>query len=588
MDQPLPPRETLPAMIRRSLAQPRDALFERVNGTFTPTSSQELLERVENLACAIRDSGAAAGDRIALMSVNCVDWIVADFAILFAGCVVVPIFPTQARDQVGYILGDSEARLLFVDTRETAQRVQDLTHIPIIVFAQAGENSLRELEARGARMRATKPEEPKTFEQVLRPDDLAVLIYTSGTTGEPKGVMLSHYNIAFNAQSSFSRAFDILTPESNVLSILTFAHIYEHSIVYGYMHMRVRHYIAHSVEELLADLREVRPVVMTAVPRVFERMIAGIVGRAKTHGGLQAKLVPWAFTIGRDYMAAKVRGRRVDPWLTLRYRLAHALVLRKIRPGLGLDRLRFFVSGSAPLHFDTAMLMLGCDIPIVEGYGPTECSPVVTVNTFTDNHYGTVGKAIPGVEITLAADGEVLVRGPGVMLGYYKNEGATAQALRDGWYHTGDIGEIDSAGNLRITDRKNELFKTSGGKFIAPARVEAAILRSVYVNQALIVGEGRAHPVALVSPNWPLVRMELHIPEETSSEQLAERRDVIEFITKQVQTQTQDLATFEQVRRVAILPRDLTIEDGELSPSLKVKRRIVERRYAGAIGELYA
>ncbi|HEV2261000.1 MAG TPA: long-chain fatty acid--CoA ligase [Candidatus Rubrimentiphilum sp.] len=589
MDPALAPRETLPAMIRRSLSQPRDgALFERVNGNFTPTSSQQLLERVENLACAIRAGGAKAGDRIALMSANCVDWIVTDFAILFSGSVVVPIFPTQARDQVGYILRDSEAKHLFVDTPQTAERVGGFVEIPVTIFQGEGPNSLRELEARGAGRRTTNPDEPRVFEQDLKPDDLAVLIYTSGTTGEPKGVMLSHYNIAFNAQSSFSRAFDVLTPDSNVLSILTFAHIYEHSIVYGYMHMRVHHYIAHSVEELLADLREVHPVVMTAVPRVFERMIAGIIGRAKTHGGLQAKLVPWALDTGRDYMAAKVRGRRIRPWLALRYSLAHALVLRKIRPALGLDRLKFLVSGSAPLHFDTAMLMLGCDIPIVEGYGPTECSPVVTVNTFNDNHYGTVGKPIPGVEIHIAADGEILVRGPSVMLGYYKDEVATAQALRDGWYHTGDIGEIDAGGNLRITDRKNELFKTSGGKFIAPARVEAAILRSVYVNQALIVGEGRAHPVALVSPNWPLVRMELGISENTPPEELAKRADVVAFLTAQVREQTNDLATFEQIRRVAVLPRDLTIEDGELSPSLKVKRRIVERRYAEPIGALYA
>jgi long-chain acyl-CoA synthetase len=233
------------------------------------------------------------------------------------------------------------------------------------------------------------------------------------------------------------------------------------------------------------------------------------------------------------------------------------------------------------------MTMLGCDIPIVEGYGPTECSPVVTVNTFPENRYGTVGRTIPGVEISLASDGEILVRGPGVMLGYYKNEAATAQALRDGWYHTGDVGEVDADGFLRVTDRKDELFKTSGGKFIAPARVEAAIKRSIYVNQALIVGEGRAHPAALISPNWELVRNELGIANDIPPGILAERGDVIEFMTNQVREYTADLATFEQVRRVAVLPRDLTIEDGELSPTLKVKRRIVERRYAAPVGRLY-
>jgi long-chain acyl-CoA synthetase len=588
MEHALPPRETLPAVIRRSLSYPRDAaLLERVASTWTATSSQRLLERVEDLACAVRARGLQGGDRVAVMAKNCVDWIVADFAILFAGCVVVPIFPTQASDQVAYILRDSEARLVFVDTPEAAQTVRALTEVPVAVFQASGEESLAALEAQGAGLRANNDNRPREWERALKPDDLAVLIYTSGTTGEPKGVMLSHYNLAFNMESSFGFAFDLLPKGSNVLSVLPFSHIYEHTILYGYMTRRMRHHIARDAENLLGDLRDVRPVTMTAVPRLFERVIARIIGRAKTEGALRARLVPWALGVGREYMSARTRGVNPGPALWVQYRIAHALVLRKIRPRLGLDRLVYFVSGSAPLHFDVAMTMLGCDIPIVEGYGPTECSPVVTVNTFSENRYGTVGRTIPGVEIAIAPDGEILVRGLGVMLGYYKNEAATAQALRDGWYHTGDVGEVDTDGFLRITDRKNELFKTSGGKFIAPARIESAIKRSIYVNQALIVGEGRAHPVALVSPNWELVRNELGIANDIAPGVLAERGDVIEFMTDQVREYTADLATFEQVRRIAVLPRDLTIEDGELSPTLKVKRRIVEQRYAAPIGRLY-
>ena len=588
MEHALPPRETLPAVIRRALSYPRDAaLSERVAGVWTATSSQRLLERVENLACAIRASGLRDGDRVALMAKNCVDWIVADFAILFAGCVVVPIFPTQASDQVAYILRDSEARLVFVDTLEAGQTVRTLTDVRVAIFQADGPESLAVLEAQGAQARANNENQPAGWEQALKPDDLAVLIYTSGTTGEPKGVMLSHYNIAFNMESSFGFTFDVLPKGSNVLSVLPFSHIYEHTILYGYMTRRMRHHIARDAENLLEDLRDVHPVTMTAVPRLFERVIARIIGRAKTEGTLRARLVPWALGAGREYMSARTRGAHPGAALSLQYRIAHALVLRKIRPRLGLDRLVYFVSGSAPLHFDVAMTMLGCDITIVEGYGPTECSPVVTVNTLAENRYGTAGRTIPGVEISIAPDGEILVRGPGVMLGYYKNEAATAQALRDGWYHTGDVGEVDADGFLRITDRKNELFKTSGGKFIAPARVESAIKRSIHVNQALIVGEGRAHPVALISPNWELVRNELGIANDIVPGILAERDDVVEFMTNQVREYTADLATFEQVRRVALLPRDLTIEDGELSPTLKIKRRIVEQRYAAPIGRLY-
>lgn len=591
MDAASPVRETLPALIRRSLAQTRDAvLVERVNGAWTPTSSEELLTRVTNLACAIRDAGLNQGDRVALIAADCVNWVVADFAALFAGCVLVPVFPTQAPDQVAYILQNSEAKLVFTDTLLAAERLRQLpVALPrLVVFDATGDESLAAFEARGKEAHAAHPDWPQAFESALKPDDMAVLIYTSGTTGEPKGVMLSHYNLVFTAQSSFSSAFSVITPGSDVLSVLPFSHIYEHCILYGYMLSRVRHHISHNVEELLLDLRDVRPITMTAVPRIFERLLTGITAKAKVHGGLQAKLVPWALSVGRDYMTAKVRGSEPGPALTLQYRIAHALVLKKLRPLLGLDRLQFFVSGSAPLHFDTAMTLLAADIPIVEGYGPTECSPVITVNRFDSNHYGTVGQPIPGVEIKLAPDGEVMARGPNVMMGYYKNEGATREVMEDGWYRTGDIGTIDAQGYLRITDRKKELFKTSGGKFVAPSRVEAAIKRSVYINQVMLVGDGRPHPVALVSPEWGILRTELGIPPETPVEQLIERPDVAQFLTKEVHDHTLDLAKFEQVRRIIILPRELSVENGELSPTLKVKRRIVEAKYANEIENLYA
>jgi long-chain acyl-CoA synthetase len=583
--------ETLPAMIRRALARPReDVLVERKNGTWTPISSIELLARVENLACAIRDAGLNAGDRVALISVNRIDWIVADFATLFAGCVVVPVFPTQALDQVRFILQNSEAKLVFVDTPKARERLHSLSQaLPrTLVFDGDGDDSLARFEARGAQARAAHPDWPAAFEERLRPDDLAILIYTSGTTGMPKGVMLSHDNLAFTTKSSFGYAFDRVGSGSVVLSVLPFSHIYEHCILYGYMIAGVRHYITHSADELLADLHEVHPEAMTVVPRIFERVLAGITGKALVAGGLKARLVPWALATGREYMTAKTRGTAHGAGLELRYRIARALVLKKLRPLLGLDRLAFFVSGSAPLHFDTAMTFLGFDIVIIEGYGPTECSPVITVNRFETNRYGTVGKPIPGVEIRTASDGEILARGPNVMLGYYKDEAATADVLQDGWYKTGDVGHIDADGYLTITDRKKELFKTSGGKFISPSRVESAIKRSVYINQVMLVGDGRPHPAALIAPNWDLVRAELHLSAGVSAADLAGRSDVVAFLTHETHAQTADLATFEQVRRIVVLPTDLTVEAGELSPTLKVKRRVVEDRYAAEIERAYA
>lgn len=591
MDARLPARETLPALIRRSLSQPRDAvLVERRGEHWIPTSSMDLLARVERLACAIRDAGLQRGDRVALIAADCVNWIVADFATLFAGCVIVPIFPTQALDQVSYILQNSEAKLLFADTLEAAERLRHLPTLPqkVVVFESSGSDSLEAFEARGAEVHAQHPDWPEMFQREMSPDDMAVLIYTSGTTGEPKGVMLSHYNLGFTAQSSFSYAFDVIPDDSPVLSVLPFSHIYEHCIIYGYMLMKVRHHITHHVDELARDLKEVRPVVMTSVPRIFERVLAGITTKAKLHGGLQAKLVPWALDVGRDYVAAKTHKTNPGLKLSVQYAIARALVLRKIRPALGCDRVKYFVSGSAPLHFDTAMTLLALGIPIVEGYGPTECSPVITVNTFEENHYGSVGKPIPGVEIKIAPDGEILARGPNVMMGYYKNETATREVIEDGWYHTGDIGVIDDEGYLHITDRKKELFKTSGGKFIAPSRVEAAIKRSVFINQVMLVGDDRPHPAALISPDWKLVRIELGIPEDTPPEELASRPDVVHFLTKEVHQHTLDLAKFEQVRKIVVLPRELSVEGGELSPTLKVKRRVVEAKYAPDIERLYA
>lgn len=585
------PRETLPSLISRCLSQSRDeVLVERVQQAWTAVSSTELLNRVSNLACAIRDAGLSSGDRVAIISADSVDWVVADFATLFAGCVVVPIFPTQAVDQVAYILQDSQAKLIFADTFAAIERLGPLraTLARTVIFENGGEEGLRAFEAHGASVRAQHPEWPAALHSAAQPDDMAVLIYTSGTTGEPKGVMLSHYNIAFTAQSSFSRAFSVITPGSNVISVLPFSHIYEHSILYGYLLAGARHHICHNVDELLADLHDVRPVAFTAVPRIFERMLAGIAVKAKIHGGVRARLVPWALDMGRRYMTAVTRGERPGVVLSAQFRIAHALVLKKIRPMMGLDRVRFLVSGSAPLHFDIAMTMRAIGIEIVEGYGPTECSPVITVNEYNENHYGTVGQPIPGVQIKLAPDGEILAKGPNVMLGYYHNERATAEAIEDGWYHTGDVGMIDDQGYLHITDRKKEIFKTSGGKFVAPARVEAAIKRSVYVNQAIIVGEGRPHPAALISPNWELLRAELGIDESAAAAELVHRPDVMEFMTKEVRHHTADLGKFEQIRKVALLPRDLTVEDGELSPALKVKRRVVETKYAAEIEHLYA
>ncbi len=591
MSSQLPPKETLTHLIRRALSAPRDAvLVERVGGAWTPTSSTQLLERVANLACAIRGAGLSAGDRVGLIAHDCVDWVVCDFATLFAGCVVTPIYPTQALDHTAYILQHSEAKLLFTDTAQTREHLR-ASGAPLprtIVFESDGDDALAAFERGGAALRQKDPEAVAAYEAAQHPDDLAVLIYTSGTTGNPKGVMLSHDNLTFDAQAALAQGLDGVEAGADVLSVLPFSHIFEHTIIYIYLLASVRHYICHDPNELLADLRSVRPQTMTSVPRIFDRVLAGVRANAMVAGGLQAKLVPWALAVGREYMRARVFGNGPNPLLAVQYALARRVVLEKIRARLGLDRMQFFTSGSAALHVDVAMTYLGLGLPILQGYGLTETSPVATTSRIEANAYGAVGRPIPGVEIRIADDGEVLTRGRHVMQGYYREPEATAEAITDGWLHTGDVGTIDADGFLRITDRKKEVFKTDTGKWIAPGRVEAAIKRSVYVANAMVIGSGRPHPAALVIPNWEVLRHELGLPAEAAAEQLVHRQDVIDRMTAEVRRRTSDLASYEQIRRIVLIPRDFSVEGGELSPAMKIKRRVVEERYAHEIDRAYA
>ncbi len=589
MPAELPSKETLPHLIRRALDEPRDeVLVERIGDSWTATSSQRLLERVERVACAIRDSGLQHGDRVALIAHDCVDWVICDFGVFFAGCVVVPIYPTQALDHTEYILKHSEAKLLFVDSHETLGKLQD-AKMPLprtVVFASSGDDSLAAFEERGRAIREAHPDLPERYEAELKPDDLAVLIYTSGTTGVPKGVMLSHDNLGFDAQSSLEYGRDEFHRGEDVLSVLPYSHIYEHTMIYIYLLAGMRYNICHDPNNLLVDLREVRPTVMTAVPRIFDRVLAGVKGQALKAGGLQGKLVPWALAVGREYMRQEVLGNGATPVAKLQYALAKRLVLDKVRTKLGLDRTTNLLSGSAALHIDVAMTFLGMGVPIMQGYGLTETSPVVSTSRITDNRFGAVGKPIPGCEVQIAPDGEILVRGRNVMHGYYRDAEATAEAIVDGWFHTGDIGEIDANGYLRITDRKKEVFKTATGKYVAPSRVESAIKRSMFVAQAMVIGDGRPHPAALVCPNWDLLRVELKLPNLTPDE-LAQRDDVRDFVTAEVRRRTSDLASFEQIRRVIVIAREFSVENGELSPAMKIKRRVVEDRYRDVIDRAY-
>jgi long-chain acyl-CoA synthetase len=579
---------TLVELVRQALgSHGRAVLYERgADGAWAALTSTEVLERAAAIAAALRERGLAPGDRVALMSPNRVDWIVTNLGILFAGCVTVPIYATQALDQVAYILADSGARVLFVDTPAVAERLRQAA-IPLepIVFDAPSDaaQSLHALIARGRALHAADPGALDRTADSLGAADLAVLIYTSGTTGQPKGVMLTHGNVTSNAWDAFALIPEVIAPDDPVLSVLPFAHIYESTNMFGYFVRGAAVYVNHRIELLLEDLRSVRPVAVFVVPRIFERTYAGILAKSRAAGGVRAKLVPWALGVGMRYKRAELEGASTPPLLRAAYALAHALVLSKVRAQLGCDRLRFFVSGSASLHLDIALIFAGAGMAIMEGYGLTECSPIVTVNRPGAAKLGTVGPPIPNVEVLLGADGEILVRGPNVMQGYYNKPDETNEMIHDGWLATGDIGTFDADGFLRVVDRKKEIFKTSGGKYVSPARVENAIARSPFVAQVAVFGSGKPHPAALISPNWPALRATLGLPDEIPAAVLAARADVRDFIAAECARETADLAPFEQIRWAAVLPRDLTIDDGELTPTLKVKRRVVETRYAALV-----
>ena len=578
---------TLPAFIAERLSAPRPvALAERRDGATVSLSTQDVHHRAAAVAHDLRARGIRRGDRVAILANNSVEWLIADFGILYAGCVVVPMFATTADDQIAFILADSEAKLVFVEDEACAEHVRTaIPNAPPLVALTTLRQPFDELRMT-TDLRSAQEDELASYREGIAPDDLAVLIYTSGTTGQPKGVMLSHRNLVSDVTSAFDPADSALHEGEIGLSVLPFAHIYEHANALGYLNNGLIHYVT-TPDHLLEDLRAIRPTWVAFVPRIFERLIAGIIGSARAAGGLKAKLVPWALEVGTAYERA-IRDGRPSPLLRAQHALAKRLVLSKIPATLGLDRLAYFVSGSAPLHRDTALTLAAMGFQVLEGYGLTETSPVVTVNRPADNVLGTVGPAVKNVQIKIAEDGEVLVKGPNVMLGYYHVPREEQPFDADGWFMTGDIGTIDAHGHLAITDRKKELFKSSGGKWISPSRIETAIKRSIYIGQVMAFGNNRAHPAVLVAPNWELVRAKLELPADTPTERMAADPRVRALMIREAGNNTADLAKYEQIQRVAILPRDLTIDEGELSPTLKIKRRVVEQRYATLIEAAYS
>ncbi|HEV2708181.1 MAG TPA: long-chain fatty acid--CoA ligase [Pyrinomonadaceae bacterium] len=574
-----------------------DMLNYKRDGEWRAVSSAEFLERARAVALGLHTLGIGRGERVALLSESSPAWTLADAGCLLSGVVDVPIYPTQAPPQVCYILTDSGARVLFIQHRAAFERVAssiaDCPALTSIVFLEgettgaANMLTLAELEARGRALDAERPELKHELARAVEPEDLATIIYTSGTTGEPKGVMLTHSNFVSNMVDTSERL--AFSREDTVLSVLPLSHVFERNAMYMYIHHGACVYYAESLERIGDNLREVRPTVMVAVPRLYEKVYARIKERAAAGGRMKKAILDWAVEVGKRWARLTVEHKRVPAWLALQHKLASRLVFAKWREGVG-GRIRLLVSGGAALPEEIGYIFLGAGLPIVQGYGLTETSPVITACRIEENRIGTVGRPIRNVEVRIAADGEIEVRGPNIMRGYYNKPEATREVFTDdGWFKTGDVGTLDADGFLRITDRKKELFKTSGGKYIAPQPIEQRIKASRFVNQVVLIGNGRKFPAALIVPDWEQLRsyaqlkgLDLKTPAE-----FCRHPRIIDLIQRQVDALTADLSQYERVKKVALIEHELTIEGGELTPTLKVKRRVVDEKYRQVIDRMY-
>lgn len=566
----------------------RSASFEKLNHLIVPqgekwvtVSSQEFYRRVGRTHLLLQKLGLTKGDRCGLLSENRWEWAVADFGMMTAGIVSVPLYPSLTADQVHYMLENSEARAVFVSTAlqkekilAVRERLPALRHI--LCFDEPW------LDAA-----PLKTPEREQFERAIRdvqPDDLASIIYTSGTTGTPKGVMLTHANIVSNVIDTEPD----VTAADVALSFLPLCHIYERMADYTYyLHGAA---VAHvgAVDQVLAAIQKIRPTQVAAVPRFFEKMHARLMDTIRQAPALRQKIFFWAIAVGFQAIPFRLEGRPLPAWLGLKFRLADKLAFSKVRARLG-GRLRQFISGGAPLQRELAEFFYAVGLPIYEGYGLTETSPVISANKPGCLRFGTVGKPIPNVEVKIAEDGEILVRGPNVMRGYYQMEPETREALAGGWFHTGDIGMLDPDGFLVILDRKKDLLKTSGGKYITPQPIENKLKASPYIADAVVIADGRHFPSALIIPNFAAL-------ERLAGEQgiaagapadLARHPKIVERIEKEVEGRCADLAPFEKIKKITVLDREFSIADGEMTPTLKIRRREVEKRYREVIDRMY-
>lgn len=598
--QPRPEPGTLNRLFFETIVRydKADALQYKRGGRYLPVSHRELADRVRRTALGLVEQGLRPGDRVAIVSENRPEWAIADYACLTAGLIDVPLYPSLPAEQLTPILLDSGATAAFVSTPEQVDKMAAIRgHLPalrlVISFAegpmQGADLTLGELEAYGAA--ADTPPAARAYREralAVRPDDLATIIYTSGTTGEPKGVMLTHDNIFSNVAAS--RGCLPFAGNDVSLSFLPLSHIFARMADH-YLMFAVGASIAYAehFDTLASNFIEVRPTFVFAVPRVFEKVYDGVLDKAMHGRPAARRLFLWARSVADAWAEERLAGRAPGKGLVLRYAVAQGLVFSRLKARLG-GRIRYFVSGGAPLAPEINRFFYSAGLPILEGYGLTETSPVITVNLPDHFRIGTVGGPLAGVAVAVAEDGEIITRGPHVMRGYFNKPESTREAIdAEGWFHTGDIGEIRD-GFLAITDRKKELIVTAGGKNIAPAPIENRVRTSPFVSQVVMVGDRRKFPSLLIVPNYP----QLERWARESGLTWADRAGLIALpavhgkMEQAALERLEGLANFERPKRIALLEHDFSIEGGELTPKLSIKRRVVDRMYKSTIDALYS
>jgi long-chain acyl-CoA synthetase len=592
--------ETLAEIFYNSVDQYRkpDHLKVKKGGAWTPISSADFRLAVEEVAAGLDSLGLQPAERVGILGENRPEWAYADLATLCSRGTVVTIYPSLPANQILYILKDSGARVVVASTEAQAEKIlsvkteaPELRHVIVMDDVSVmGAQTLASVREVGRRALLQDKDLIRRRAATVRPDDLATLIYTSGTTGDPKGVMLTHANLGSNVETCAREIFSILGPADSVLSFLPLCHVFERMGGQFVMLKRgVTIAYAEAFDKVPQNLLEIKPTILVSVPRLYEKIMARVREKVASAPPLRQRIFAFGEATGREMFEAGQRGDKPSSWLQIKHKIADRLVLSTVRAGLG-GSIRIAVSGGAALPREIGAFFGAMGMPILEGYGLTETSPVICVNTPTNNRQGSVGKPIEGVEVKIADDGEILTRGPHVMRGYFNKPEATAEAIdRDGFFHTGDIGRMDADGYLYITDRKKDLIVTSAGKNIAPQPIENVLKTNPLISEIVMVGNGRNYPSALVVPNFEnLGRLaaEKGIASASREALVADSR-IIELVEQAIASTSGELAQYEKIKKITLLPREFSIDQGELTPTLKVKRRVVEAKYKDLIDRMY-